>query len=55
MKCWIVVYRHRHGDDSWPLFQDERPSIDKIIAELDDFESDRNESIELVGPFDVPQ
>jgi hypothetical protein len=54
LKTWIIIYRHRHGDDFWPLYQANMPDPDKIAAGLDDFEEDRGESIEIAGPFDLP-
>jgi len=53
VRCWVVVYKHRHDDDLWPVFQDEQPKEADIIKELGDlFEPERGERIEFVGPFD---
>lgn len=57
MKVYIVVYYHRHGSDTWPRFTaDNAPAPDAVaeIDQLEDFEPDRDESVEIFGPFDVP-
>lgn len=51
MKLWIVLYHHRHGVDAWPRFSDARPDPEREAAGVD-FEEDRDESIEVIGPFD---
>ena len=55
MKLWIIVYSHRHGYDSWPVFQDTQPDLDEVAKELDDFEEDREEWLEAFGPFETPK
>jgi hypothetical protein len=52
-KCWVVVYEHRHGVDAWPVFAAEEPSEEELIASLDEWEPDRGETIEVVGPWDL--
>jgi hypothetical protein len=61
MKCWIVVYNHRFGIDTWPVFQAERPSEEEIIAKLkeeeewDEREEQDEESwVEVRGSWDLP-
>ena len=60
-KCWIVLYTHRHGTDTWPLFRVDAPDVQEIIEDLNDvwgdsdFDPDRGDSVEIVGPFDVPK
>lgn len=52
-KCWVVVYSHRHGVDAWPVFAVEEPTEDEMIATLDEWEPDRGETLEVVGPWDL--
>ena len=53
MQIWIVLYEHRHGADVWPV---NFPITEEQVAnELDDYEPDRDETIEVVGPFDVSE
>jgi len=52
-RIWVVVYTHRHGVDAWPLVSAERPSEDEVIATLEEWEPDRDETIEVVGPWDL--
>lgn len=55
MKCWIVIYEHRHGVDVWPQFQDRRPSVKRIIKSLDDWEGEeKGEMVNVRGPYSVP-
>lgn len=55
MQCFIITHCHRHGDTKWPIFSDKRPDEDEIIEALgEDFEEDRDESIGIDGPFDIP-
>lgn len=58
MKCWVVLYFHRHGTDAWPVFQVNRPTEKKIIAELqEEWEGDTrdDEWIEIRGPWKIPE
>ena len=50
---WIVLYQHRHGTDAFPIFQKDYPTHEEMIATLDDFEPDREETVEAIGPFEV--
>ena len=50
---WIVTYAHRHGTDAWAEF-DEEPTEESVIQGLDEWEPDREEFIEIRGPFTVP-
>lgn len=52
MNLYIVRYSHRHGHDVWPVFATKAPTEDEIIAGLDEFEPERDEFIEIYGPFD---
>jgi hypothetical protein len=45
---WIIVYHHRHGIDAW--LEMKTPDLDKIAADLDDFEPDREEWLEVIAP-----
>lgn len=57
MKLYIVHYDHRHGHDIWPLFVDDEkpaPTLEEVVAGLDEYEPDREESVEILGPFEVP-
>lgn len=49
---WVVVYEHRHGVDAWPVVAMEEPSEEELIASLEEWEPDRGETIEVVGPWD---
>jgi len=53
MKCYIVVYSHKHGITTWPEFQDEPLTVDDVIEELTDWQPDE-EFIQIDGPFAVP-
>jgi hypothetical protein len=53
MKFWIVNYHHIHGNDAWPVWDNE-PSLEAEAAKLDDFEPDR-EFLSVHGPFEVPR
>lgn len=56
-KYWIVLYHHGHGTDAWCVF-DKEPTEEEIIASMKeegtDFEPDKGEFIEWVGPKVVP-
>lgn len=52
---WIVTYNHRHGQDSWPEWGSERPDLERVAADLDDWEPDKEEWLDLAGPFEVPE
>jgi hypothetical protein len=54
MKCYIVIYQHRHGADAWPIFDCKPPTEAGVIAELGD-RYERGESIEIRGPFPAPR
>jgi hypothetical protein len=57
MKLYIVVYTHRHGSDAWPRFVptgERKPTVKEEVDQLEDFEPDRCESLEIFGPFEVP-
>ena len=51
MRIWIVLYHHRHGVDAWPVVSAERPDLDTIESGLDDFEEEKEEFLELLGPY----
>ncbi len=53
MTIWIIVYMHRHGENVWPVCQQKRPDWDEEIAKLDDWEPERDESLEIFGPFEI--
>ena len=56
MKFWIILYHHRHGTDTWPVFSERKPTEKQIIESLEDWEGEvKNEWIEIVGPFTVPE
>lgn len=52
MKVWIVIYEHRHGVDAWPVFSEEQPTDEEVIAGLDDWEPEKGETIEIRGPWE---
>lgn len=55
IKLWIIVHKHRHGEDFYPLWQSDYPDLDEFAKTLDDFEPNReDEWLELSGPFDIP-
>jgi hypothetical protein len=55
VKLWIVIYHHRFGTDGFPVWQNEEPDLDDCARnELEDFEFDTDEYLELSGPFDIP-
>ena len=51
---WIVIYSHRHGIDTWPVWGKTPPDLDMVANHLEDWEPDREEYLELVGPFTCP-
>jgi hypothetical protein len=56
MKTWIVIYDHRYGVDAWPIFSDDEPTVEQVVANLKDSEHtevefDRGETIEIRGPW----
>ena len=53
---WIVRYSHRYGHDCWPEFraEDSPLSEEEVIDGLEDWEPDRDEYIEIFGPFALP-
>lgn len=56
MKCWVVIYHHRHGVDAWPVFRKKRkPTEKQIIKTLADWEGDTREDewLEIRGPFEI--
>ena len=53
-QLWIVQYHHRHGTDTWPVYSAEAPDLEAEADALDDFEEDRDEYLELSGPFPIP-
>jgi hypothetical protein len=54
MKLWIVLHTHNHGCDVWPLFQDDPPSREEMIAQCTNWEEEVDDEVEAVGPFDMP-
>jgi hypothetical protein len=52
-RIWVVVYEHRHGVDAWPVVAVEEPSEEDVVASLEEWEPDRGETIEVVGPWDL--
>jgi len=66
MKFWIVRYSHRHGDDCWPIWTDEEPTIKWLLKSDPDFASNyegeesgkdewrEDEYVEFYGPFYTP-
>ena len=48
-KLWIITYSHRHGVDAWPVLSTKMPCAETIASELDDFEPDRGEYVDVVG------
>jgi hypothetical protein len=55
MNCWIVMYSHAHGTGVWPRFQKKPPTESEEAAELMDWEPNKGETLEIVGPFKVPR
>lgn len=54
MNCWVVLYTHRSGVATWPVFQVTCPTKDSITKKLVNWEPEKGESIEIRGPFDLP-
>lgn len=69
MKFFIVRYSHRFGDDVWPVWQNEQPTLlsllEKEVGFAEDWEGEdprfpenhdyrHDEFIEVYGPFEVP-
>jgi hypothetical protein len=52
MKVWIVIYEHRYGVDAWPMFAKDMPTEEEVIADLHDWEPDKGEIVEVLGPWD---
>lgn len=52
---YIVHYCHRHGHDVWPVFSDRPLSPETEASKLENFEPDRDEWVEVYGPFDPEQ
>lgn len=55
MKCWVVIYRHRHGTDAFPMFQEERPTEEEAQEATGCFEKEKEEDVEVTGPWEVPE
>ena len=59
MKFWIIQHDHRHGVDSFPVFSEDYPTEDQIAETIASFgacfEPDEDETVELQGPFTVPE
>jgi len=57
VKCFVILYFHRHGTDAWPVFRKKKPTEKQIIATLEDWEGDEREDewIEIIGPFKIPK
>lgn len=57
MKCFVILYFHRHGTDAWPWFSKRKPTEKQVIATLEDWEGDEREDewIEIIGPFKIPK
>jgi len=53
MRIWIIIYTHRHGNDVWPVCQKESPDWNEEVAKLDDWEPEREEWLEIFGPFEI--
>jgi len=60
MRFFIVVFTHKHGNDTWPVFSTEPPTEEEVKASLDD-EMDEGEwdrldtYIDINGPYDFPE
>ena len=55
-QLWIAIHHHRHGEDVYPFF-DTEPAEDDVISAIEassSYEPEREEWIEVRGPFDVP-
>ncbi len=50
-RLWIIVYHHRHGCDAWPTYGATEPDLDLVAKDLDNWEPEREEWLELFGPF----
>ena len=52
MNFYIIVYNHRFGVNVWPVRtpNDKPPTIDQVVATLDDWEPER-EWIAIEGPY----
>lgn len=48
IKSWIILYHHRHGNDAWLYFSENKPDLDKIAKSLQNFEEDQDEYLESI-------
>jgi hypothetical protein len=54
LQLWVALHHHRHGIDVIPRIQINEPTPDDIIAGLGSlFEPDRDEDVDIVGPFAI--
>ena len=60
MQFFIVVFTHKHGNDTWPVFSKEPPTEAEVKAglddEMDEGEWDRHDTyVDINGPYDFPE
>lgn len=54
-KFWIVMHEHRFGVTNYPTFVDDEPTqeqMEQIVG--DDYEPEREEFLNVDGPYEVP-
>ena len=51
MQLWIIIYSHRHGVDAWPVISKESPDLEKVADDMQGWEPDREEYLEVRGPW----
>ncbi len=50
-RIWIITHDHRHGLSAWPVISETEPDLED--HKPDDFEEDREEFMELHGPYSI--
>lgn len=59
VKVWIGLYHHKHGVSAYDFWQDESPTeeqvLDAIYENGDEFEPEKDEWTEIIGPFEKPE
>ena len=54
MKLYVISYHHRGGVTVWPMWQDNAPSLETIAENLEDWEPETGEWLDMSGPFEIP-
>lgn len=59
MTFWTVLWNHRHGVNVYHFFQEAEPQEEEVLKEIAqeglEFEPDREEYIEVTGPWETPE